>query len=402
MNGFFAPGHGFVPLEARSEVFAPAVQQILAEIHHRKNVACGCQFPRPEVLLLEVIRQHDGRWRLDRRSVTDEHADGCVFRLDENFEAQPPAPDLVFDTTWLRKASGPAFRHVARHQLSAVHAQMFIRRLRKATPLRPTGVADFLAAFWRRLGNAQAYPFYSLREAAVARGLTLSVGFLRLPCDSAPEDTWGPLVFDTWSEELGGIKLEAFPVDRRAWIDALSGIRIIGRSCTGPYLFVAAASASGLIVKLSLFPIYVDALQVIPVDSHTERKRAAQLVGSVEPLYKPVRLDHFGTVTKLVEQFLGGSIAPPRFRVDFAYLFGKRMIWEEVRGFAPGQLLSYDSHFDRKQQLEAARGSEFLGYHTCEGWLLPELAAVSCPYEGGTLPIEVSLDTLPQIDQTLP
>jgi len=402
MNGFFAPGHGFVPLEARSEVFVPAVQQILADIHHRKNVACGCQFPQPEALLLEVIRQPDGRWRLDRRSVTDEHADGCVFRLDDNFEAQPPAPDLVFDTTWLRKASGPAFRHVARHQLSAVHAQMFLRRLKKATSPTSAGVADFLASFWRRLGNAEVYPFYSLREAAVALKLTLSVGFLRLPCDSAPEDILGPLVFETWSEELGGMKIEAILVDHRAWIDALSGIKIIGRACTGPYLFMAAAAASGTMVKLSLFPIYVDAWQVIPVDSHTERKRAAQLVGTVEPLYKPVRLDHFGKVTNLVEQFLGGSIAPPRFRVDFAYLVGSKMIWEEVRGFAPGQLLTYDTHFDRKQQLEAARGSEFLGHQVCAGWLLPELSAVSCPYEKGTLPVEVSLETLPQIDQTLP
>lgn len=190
MNGFFTPELDFVPLQARSEVFSPSVQDTLAGLHHGRVISCGCRFPELAGLPLEVIKQPNGRFRLDRRSVADRHAVDCVFRLSEDFEALPPPPDLVFDLTWRREASAPAFRHVGRHLLSATHSTLFARSL--SDPARPQSVAEFLTEYARRLQNAQAYPFYHLQAAADARGLRLSVGFLRLPPDYVPEDLTGP------------------------------------------------------------------------------------------------------------------------------------------------------------------------------------------------------------------
>jgi hypothetical protein len=389
MNGFFTPDLDLVPLQARSEVFSASVQDILAGLHHGRMICCACRFPELAGLPLEVIKQPDGRFRLDRRSVADRHAVDCVFRLNEDFEARPPPPDLVFDLTGRREASAPAFRHVGRHILSASHSTLFARSL--ADPERNPSVAEFLAEYGRRLRSAQAYPFYALQEAATVRGLGLSVGFLHLPLDFVPEDLTVPLVFETWSDAIGGMTAKFMPVDGQAWTDALASLMIIGRRCIGPYLFLAATNAAGKIVKLGLYPVYIDAEQVIPVDSHTERKRVAQLVKVGVRPYKPVRMDHFREVVKRVGKRFGVAISSPQFRADFAYLGGDMLIIEEVCGFAPGPLPAYDSHFERKRQAVSLKTSPGVRYSFSNGWLLPEIGAISCPYCDGGLAIEVSL-----------
>lgn len=179
-------------------------------------------------------------------------------------------------------------------------------------------------------------------------------------------------------------------VDGRAWIDAVASLRIHGRCCLGPYLFLAATNAAGRIAKLALYPVYLDAVQVIPVDSHTERKRMAQLARAGARPYKPVRMDHFREVVRRVGKRLGVEIAIPHFRADFAYLEAGILIVEEVCGFAPGQLPAYDSHFERKRRA-SLKASPGVRHSFCDGWLLPEIGTVSCPYRDGGVPIEVSL-----------
>lgn len=389
MNGFFTPELDFVPLQARSEVLSAAVQDTLAGLHQGRVISCGCRFPDLAGLPLEIIKQPDGRFRLDRRSVADRHAVDCVFRLAEDFEAQPPPPDLVFDLTGRREASAPAFRHVGRHLLSATHSTLFARSLIDPDAILP--VAEFLAEYGRRLQCARAYPFYSVEGAAVTRGLRLSFGFLHLPADFVPEDLSVPLVFETWSEVIGGMTARFMPLDGRAWTDALASLRIIGRRCVGPYLFLAVVNAAGKIVKLALYPVYLDAAQLIPVDSHTERKRVAQLVNAGVRPYKPVRLDHFREVVKRAGKRLGVKIACPQFRADFVYLDRDILIVEEVCGFAPGQLPAYDSHFERKRRAASLKASPGIRYSFSNGWLLPEIGSVSCPYRDGGLAIEVLL-----------
>lgn len=396
MNGFFTPELDFVPLQARSEVLSASVQDILAGLHQGRVISCGCRFPDLSGLPLEVIKQPDGRFRLDRRSVADRHAVDCVFRLAEDFEALPPPPDLVFDLTGRREASAPAFRHVGRHLLSATHSTLFARSL-----IDPDGslpVAEFLAEYGRRLQCARAYPFYSLEGAAVTRGLRLSFGLLHLPSDFVPEDLSVSLAFETWSEVIRGMTAGFMSVDGRAWTEALASLRIVGRRCVGPYLFIAAANATGKIVKLGLYPIYLDATQVIPVDSHTERKRVAQLVKAGIRPYKPVRMDHFREVVKRVGKRLGVTIAYPQFRADFVYLDGDILIVEEVCGFAPGQLPAYDTHFERKRRAASLKTSPAIRYSFSNGWLIPEIGAVSCPYRDGGLAIEARLsEVVPEL-----
>lgn len=389
MNGFFTPARDFVPLQARSEVFSSSVQETLAVLHHGKMICCACRFPEFEGLPLEVIKQPDGRFRLDRRSIADRHAVDCIFRLDEDFETQPPSPELVFDLSGQREASAPAFRHIGRHLLSAAHAMLFVRSL--IDPARPQSVAEFLAEFGRRLEGAQTYPFYPLQEAAAVRGLRLSVGFLHLPPDLVPEELTVPLVFETWSEASAGVSAGLATVDGRAWTDALASLRIIGRCCVGPYLFLAATNGAGRIIKLALYPVYLNAAQVIPVDSNTERKRVAQLMKSGARPYKPVRMDHFREVVRRVGKRLGVEIASPQFRADFVYLDCGNLVIEEVCGFAPGQLAAYDAHFERKRRMVSFKTCAKVRHSFCEGWLLPEIGPVSCPYHDGGLAIDVSL-----------
>ncbi len=396
MNGFFTPDLDFVPLQARSEVFSASVQDILAGLHHGRVISCGCRFPELAGLPLEVIKQPDRRFRLDRRSVADRHAVDCVFRLNEDFETLPPPPDLVFDLTGRREASAPAFRHVGRHLLSASHSTLFARSL--IDPDASLPVVEFLAEYGRRLQCARAYPFYSLEGAAFTRGLRLSFGLLHLPPDFVPEDISVPLVFETWSEAIGGMTARFMPVDDQAWTDALASLRILGRRCIGPYLFLAATNAAGIIVRLGLYPVYLDAAQVIPVDSHTERKRVAQLVKVGIRPYKPVRMDHYREVVRRVGKRLGVTIACPQFRADFVYLDGDILIVEEVCGFAPGQLPPYDTHFERKRRAASLKTSPAIRYSFSSGWLLPEIGAVSCPYRDGGLAIEVLLsEVVPEL-----
>ncbi|HTH46790.1 MAG TPA: hypothetical protein VMB21_04715 [Candidatus Limnocylindria bacterium] len=390
MNGFLTPDMEFVHLQARSEVFAPAVQAILIGLHRRDGIICGCRFPEPVRLQLEVVKQPDGRFRLDRRSVADLHRDDCIFRLAEDFEAQPPRPELVFDLTGQREASAPAFRHVARHVLSAAHSSIFARSL--AVPARGSTVAEFLAEIEHRAQRAHAYPFYSLQAAAAERGLALSFGFLCSPPDHAPADAVVSLVFETWSEVIRGMTAMIVPVDGQVWEDAMASLRVLGRYCVGPYFFVAAINQAGLVVKLALFPIYLDAGQVIPVDSHTERKRVAQLVGAGISPYKAVRLDHLREMVKRAGRALGVALPVLQFRADFVYLDGRILVVEEVRGFAPGRLADYDAHFDQKARLAESNPCSQLRHSVCNGWLLPEPGLVSCPYRDGGLPIQVRLD----------
>lgn len=396
MNGFFTPDLDLVPLQARSEVFSASVQDILAGLHHGRMISCACRFPELAGLPLEVIKQPDERFRLDRRSVADRHAADCVFRLNEDFEAHPPPPDLVFDLTGRREASAPAFRHVGRHILSATHSTLFARSL--ADPERSLSVAEFLAEYGRRMQSARAYPFYALQGAATVRGLGLSVGFVHLPPDLVPDDLTVPLVFETWTEATGGMTARFRPVEGKAWTDAMASLRIFGRPCVGPYLFVALTNPFGQIVRLGLYPVYLDAAQVIPVDSHTERKRVAQLVEMGMRPYKPVRMDHFREVMRRAGRSLGVATDSPQFRADFAYVGGDTLVIEEVRGFAPGQLPAYDAHFERKRQAVSSKASSGVRYSFCSGWLLPEIGAISCPYREGGLAIEVSLsEAVPEL-----
>jgi hypothetical protein len=391
MNGFFTPEMDFIPLQARSEVFTQPVQALLGDLHHRAGISCGCRFPHLAGLPLEVIKQPDGRYRLDRRSITDPHHEDCVFRLPEDFEAQPPAADLVFEVSGRREASAPAFRHVARHLLSASHSILFARSL--ADPAHRPSVAEFLAEIGRRAQGVQAYPFYSLQAAAAERGLALTFGFLCPPPDHVPDDTVAPMVFEAWSQAKGAMTAMLVPVGDWAWVDAWASLRMLGRCCAGPYFYVAATDRTGLVVKLALLPIYLDAVNVVPVDSHTERKRVSQLVETGALLYKPVRMDHYREVVRRVGRRLGVTMTIPQFRADFIYLQGGTMVVEEVRGFAPGRLLDYDVHFDRKTLRAASDSCPNLRHSVCDGWLLPEPKSVSCPYREGGLPIQVLLDS---------
>jgi len=233
-----------------------------------------------------------------------------------------------------------------------------------------------------------------VHEAAVW-GLTLSWGFLRGTTDLVPRDARIPLWFESWSENLGGMEGRIRKVAGCAWTAAISPLRVMNRMISGPYFFVAASDHEGVVVKLSLHPVYLDGSQIIPVDSHTERKRASQLIAAGIVPYHPLRMDDFRRVCSSLGAHLGCPIDVPAYRADYLYVEARRAIFEEIRGFMPGRLPEYDAHFDHKR---LQTGDTGLQRRFLDGCKLPEAPTVGSVYRDGGLLVQTDLSSLRLLD----
>ena len=395
MNGFLAPGHGLICLDSRADVVALEVQRILQLLHPHGGVVCACRLREGTALSLEIIGQPDGKFRLDRRSISDPHAEECIFRLDDDFELHPPSPSLVFDLTGRTEGSARAFRHLARHFLSGVHSDRFIASLHSGRELGGAELRTLFSALTGKISDRSHYPSYSMLTEAAARELTLSWGLLRGASEVVPRDASVPLLLDIWSEMLGGVESRITVVTECAWTEALIPLQVLTRLVSGPYLFLAASNREGVVVRLSLHPVYLDATHIIPVDSHTERKRAAQLVVAGNLPYHPLRLDDFRRVCRAIAAYTGRSISAPIYRPDFIYVTAGELIGEEIRGFPPGRLPAYDAHFELKR---CSGFAESLGIHCIDGWSLPEPASSALAFAASGLVVATALESLSLLD----
>ncbi len=349
MDGVLLKSGRVISITSRADVLTnETLQAVLDNDDARQGVRCACRLGSyPELELpLERFPQRIGHrkvWRLDRRSVGDDHHEDCPFNLGSSHWRSEPSPALVFGEIDVSlRDSNLAFRHVCRWLLSRAITMAALDALE-----RPD--AKFWPRFWTNIATIQGRGCvvrYDIAEESKKRGLEFRYGFM----DAVPRGEAIITLFDLGTEEaMAETSVYSIPATlSEAILPSLSlGPHIIGP----PYFVFVAIDRENRIARMAVFPVHLDARGLYSVESWYERWRAQEFTKLGLMFYKPMRGDDLNTFWEGLGRHRAIVFRRIWFRPDFLIYTPERpVVIEELRGIPLGKALQYDVVMERKRE----------------------------------------------------